>query len=252
MQRQRVIESGAASRDVLVGSSLKEGICSVGRFAMKRLMPVFFCCAMVLGFLAGYAVSPAGSLSGQAPAPNAAVPAQTPPLAGALPPGDYSRINIAPDQGEPTLFSGAALRKAHPELQARAKNGQVVANPRDLMPPLVTRTHWFTLLHRPALPTASASPNAEQHEGASDIYFIVAGTGTVTVGGSIDAKRTARPGEYQGAIKGGKPFKVAAGDILNIPPNTPHATVPDTGGLTYVLMKVNVGMYPWSLINGTP
>jgi hypothetical protein len=32
----------------------------------------------------------------------------------------------------------------------------------------------------------------------------------------------------------------------------PHATVPDSGGMTYVLMKVNVGLYPWSLINGTP
>jgi len=217
---------------------------------MKRLIPVFFCTATILGFLAGYAVSPAGLASGQAPAPGAA--GQTPPLAGALPPGDYSKINIAPDQGEPTLFSGEALRKAHPELQARAKNGQVVANPRDVMPPLVTRTHWFTLLHRPALATASATPNAEQHEGATDVYFVVAGTGTVTVGGSIDNKRTPRPGEYQGAIKGGKPFKLAAGDILNIPPNMPHATVPDAGGMTYVLMKVNVGMYPWSLINGTP
>ena len=26
----------------------------------------------------------------------------------------------------------------------------------------------------------------------------------------------------------------------------------DMGGMTYVLMKVNVGLYPWSLINGTP
>ena len=219
---------------------------------MKRLMPIFFCSATILGFLAGYAVSPAGSAAGQAPAPGGAGAAQTPPSAGALPPGDYSRINIAPDQGEPTLFSGAALKKAHAELQARAKNGQVVANPRDLMPPLVTRTHWFTLLHRPALATASATPNAEQHEGVTDVYFIVGGTGTVTVGGSIDSKRTPRPGEFQGAIKGGKPFKLQAGDILNIPPNMPHATVPDAGGMTYVLMKVNIGMYPWSLINGTP
>jgi mannose-6-phosphate isomerase-like protein (cupin superfamily) len=216
-------------------------------------MPLFFCSAVMLGFLAGYAVSPAGSAAGQAPPANAAAPGQTPPLAGALPPGDYSKMSIAPDQGEPTLFSGAALRKAHTELQARtAKTGQVVANPRELMAPLVTRTHWFTLLHRPAPATPSASPNAEQHEGATDVYFVVAGSGTVTVGGSIDAKRTSRPGEYLGPINGGKPFKLAAGDILNIPPNMPHATVPDTGGMTYVLMKVNVGQYPWSLINGTP
>jgi mannose-6-phosphate isomerase-like protein (cupin superfamily) len=220
---------------------------------MKRLMPVLFCSATILGFLAGYAVSPAGSIAGQAPPANAAGAGQTPPLAGALPPGDYSKMNIAPDQGEPMLFSAADLKKAHVELQARAaKSGQPVSNPRDLMTPLVTRTHSFILLHRPALATASASPNAEQHEGATDVYIIVSGSGTVTVGGSIDAKRVARPGEFQGAIKGGKPFKLQAGDILNIPPNMPHATVPDTGGMTYVLMKVNTGLYPWSLINGTP
>jgi mannose-6-phosphate isomerase-like protein (cupin superfamily) len=218
---------------------------------MKRLIPVCFCTATILGFLAGYAVSPAGVASGQAPAPGAAA-APTPPVAGALPPGDYSKMSIAPDGGEARLFSSADLKKTHAELQNRAKSGQVVSNPRDLMAPMINRTHSVILLHRPALATASAKPNAEQHEGASDVYIIVAGSGTVTVGGSIDAKRISRPGEFQGAISGGKPFKLQAGDVLNIPPNMPHATVPDAGGMTYMLMKVNTGLYPWSLINGTP
>jgi quercetin dioxygenase-like cupin family protein len=63
-----------------------------------------------------------------------------------------------------------------------------------------------------------------------------------------------RPGEYGGNLKGGgKQFKLKAGDLLNIPPNMSHATIPDPDeGMTYVLMKVNVGLYPWSLINGTP
>ena len=74
----------------------------------------------------------------------------------------------------------------------------------------------------------------------------------LTVGGTIDNRRTVRPGEYVGPISGGKAFKLKTGDILDIPPNMPHATVPDAGGMTYVLMKVNVGLYPWSLINGTP
>jgi quercetin dioxygenase-like cupin family protein len=48
-------------------------------------------------------------------------------------------------------------------------------------------------------------------------------------------------------------FRVKAGDLLNIPANQPHATIADgPDGMTYVLMKVNVGLYPWSLINGTP
>src|SRR5262249_14930107 len=150
-----------------------------------------------------------------------------------------------------TLFSGEAMRKAHTQLQTRSASGGATSNPRDLIKPMITRTHSFILMHRPEL-RASASPNAQQHEGVTDIYFVVAGRGTGKGGGDIPTKRISRPGEYTGGINGGKPFKLQAGDILDIPPNMPHATVPDPGGMTYVLMKVNVGLYPWSLINGTP
>ena len=218
---------------------------------MKRFIPACWLGTTMLAFFLGYAIGPVRSAAIQ----NAATQGSTqqPPAAGALPPGDYSRMQLSPDQGEPTLFAGAELRKTHPELQARAaQGGQALSNPRDLMKPMVTRTHSFILMHRPELRTAAQAPNAEQHEGATDVYFVVAGSGTVTVGGEIDNKRIGRPGEYTGPIKGGKPFKLQAGDILDIPPNMPHATVPDAGGMTYVLMKVNVGLYPWSLINGTP
>lgn len=213
---------------------------------MKRLITVAWFGTLLIAYLAGYVAGPAGSAAADQAAAGAQQ-AQTP--GGALPPGDYSKMQLAPDQGEPTLFSGAELRKAHTALQAK---GQVTANPRDLMKPLVTRTHSYILLHRPEFRNANQAPGAEQHEGATDVYFIVAGGGTVVVGGDIDNKRTSRPGEFVGPIKGGKPFKLQAGDILNIPPNMPHATMPEAGGMTYVLMKVNVGLYPWSLINGTP
>jgi mannose-6-phosphate isomerase-like protein (cupin superfamily) len=216
---------------------------------MKRLVPVAWCGTMVLMFLAGYAIGPGRPYA--AAQTTAQTAAQPPALAGALPPGDYSKMQLAPDQGEPTLFSGEEMRKAHQELQARAARG-AVSNPRDLMKPMVTRTHSFILMHRPELRTAGSAPNSEQHEGVTDVYMVVAGGGTVTVGGSIENRRTVRPGEYLGPISGGKAFKLKAGDILDIPPNMPHATVPEAGGMTYVLMKVNVGLYPWSLINGTP
>jgi mannose-6-phosphate isomerase-like protein (cupin superfamily) len=207
----------------------------------------------MLAFLMGYAIGPARSAAIQNAAGAAPTAAPSQPAAGALPPGDYSRMKLAPDQGEPTLFAAADLKKAHTELQKRAASGgQTLSNPRDLMTPMVTRTHSFILMHRPQLRTVTQSPNAEQHEGVTDIYFVVAGSGTVTVGGELETKRIGRPGEYTGPIKGGKPFKLQAGDILDIPPDMPHATVPDVGGMTYILMKVNVGLYPWSLINGTP
>ena len=213
---------------------------------MKRLMPVVWCVSLIAAYLAGYGAGPSGRAVGQAPG------GQTPPPAGALAPGDYSRIALAPDQGEPFLYSGANLKTAHTQMQSRATGGQVASNQRDLMTPRVTRTHSFVMVHRSQPQTASQAPSAEQHEGVTDIYFVVGGSGTVTVGGDIENRRIARPGEFLGPIRGGKAFTLQAGDILDIPPNMPHATVADAGGMTYVLMKVNVGLYPWSLVNGTP
>src|SRR4051794_1680742 len=207
---------------------------------MKRSMPFLWMGTIVLAFSVGYAIGPVRSSAATQAAGGTQQPAaagQPPTLAGALPPGDYSRMQAAPDQGEPTQFSGDELRKAHTELQARAaKGGQALSNPRDLMKPLVTRTHSFILMHRPELKPSAASqgPNAEWHEGATDVYFVMAGSGTVTVGGELENRRTVRPGEYTGPIKGGKAFKLKTGDILDIPPNMAHATVPDAGGMTYV------------------
>ena len=214
---------------------------------MKRLVVIVWCCTMVLAYMAGSAIGPTGSAA-QAPGGG-----QPPAPAGALPPGEYSKIALAPDQGAATHYLGANLRKAHTELQARAKSGQAGVAPREFMTPLVTRNYSYILLHRTPRPgEANQKPGAEYHEGATDIYYVVAGSGTVFVGGEIENRRISRPGEFAGQMAGGTPFKLQAGDILTIPPSTAHGTVPDPGGMTYVLQKINVGLYPWSLINGTP
>ena len=99
----------------------------------KRLIPVFWIGTTMLAFLLGYAVGPVRSTAIQSAAAPAQGANQPAPAAGALPPGDYSKMQLAPDQGEPALFSGAELRKAHAELQARAAaGGQALSNPRDL------------------------------------------------------------------------------------------------------------------------
>src|SRR5262245_28910696 len=215
---------------------------------MNRFASTALAGALVLGYLAGYATSPRSAVAGQA--------AQTAaPPAGALPPGDYSRMQLAPDQGEPIMWSADDMKKAHVQLDARSKGGPATAaNPRDLFNSHVTRTHSFIMVHRAPLATAATAPTIEIHEGATDIYYIVGGSGTVVVGGDVENRRVVRPGEYGGTLKGGgKAFKLKTGDILNIPPSMVHATIPDSPeGMTYVLMKVNVGLYPWSLINGTP
>jgi mannose-6-phosphate isomerase-like protein (cupin superfamily) len=97
--------------------------------------------------------------------------------------------------------------------------------------------------------------DAEMHAGAYDFYVITGGTGEMIVGGKIANRQNLQdkdgiiPGEYRGQpIEGGKTFKVKAGDWLLIPPDTPHQPKPDAGGFSYMIMKINVGVYPWSLV----
>ncbi len=217
---------------------------------MKQTLVAGWAVTLGIAFLIGYAASAGGvgSLLARQPASGAQAP-----LAGALPPGDYSRIEVAPGWVEPMAWFADDMVETHVELVARVARGEPGAgvSPPDLFQPFVTRTHSFIMVHRPELPEGQV-PGGEQHEGVTDVYFIVGGGGELIVGGEIPNKRVSRPGEYGGTLNGGRRIAVKTGDIVNIPPDTPHATVPGPGGMTYVLMKVNVGLYPWSLINGTP
>ena len=69
---------------------------------------------------------------------------------------------------------------------------------------------------------------------------------------SGQAAGSGQPAPLGGALPPGDYSRMLLAPVLDIPPSVPHATLPDAGGMTYVLMKVNVGLYPWSLINGTP
>jgi hypothetical protein len=43
-------------------------------------------------------------------------------------------------------------------------------------------------------------------------------------------------------------FYTLQGDTLEIPPSVPHATSTGPDGMTYVMVKINVGLYPWSIV----
>jgi mannose-6-phosphate isomerase-like protein (cupin superfamily) len=202
---------------------------------MVRWTPITLVASVLFGYLAG-----AASTSRSVAAAQQAT-ATAPPSSSAIP--------LAPNQGEPTYWSADDLKNVHAQLAARS-NGRIVSKPRDLMQLPMMRTHMFDVVHRPKLNT---TPAAEQHEGVTDLYIVLGGAGTLTVGGEIADRKMIpnRPGEYTGgAIKGGRSFRLKTGDIVDVPPNTPHASQGDEGGLTYMLIKVNVGLYPWSLVSG--
>jgi mannose-6-phosphate isomerase-like protein (cupin superfamily) len=161
-----------------------------------------------------------------------------------------AKVPLAPDQGGVVYWPGDDLKKAHATLVATAaEKNQIAPSSTGLVTLPVTRTHLFNFVCR--YPVASPRPFAEFHEGCSDVYFIIGGSAALTIGGEVEGPRqnATMPGEFQGTgVKGGRTYNVKAGDILNIPPSTPHMTSPGPGGVSYMLVKVNAGLYPWSLI----
>jgi mannose-6-phosphate isomerase-like protein (cupin superfamily) len=63
----------------------------------------------------------------------------------------------------------------------------------------------------------------EVHEKTTDILFVVDGEALYVTGGKmIDGKQT-RPGEWLGTgIEGGTEHHLKKGDVIVVPPNTPH------------------------------
>ncbi|HEV2387898.1 MAG TPA: hypothetical protein VGS20_11650 [Candidatus Acidoferrales bacterium] len=121
-----------------------------------------------------------------------------------------------------------------------------------------TRFYWD--LPRPSNLTGTVShyDDAEQHEGVSDFYVIIGGSGKILVDGVIANRQYRRasgpdslllPGEFVGQpVENATVYTVKPGDWLNIPPNTPHWQQPDpNAGMSYLLLKINIGLYPGSL-----
>jgi len=84
------------------------------------------------------------------------------------------------------------------------------------------------------------SGEAELHEEFNDISVVQSGSGTLVVGGTIVNGRTTAPGEIRGpSIQGGEKRKLGPGDIVHVPPRTPHQVLLDPGQkLTYVVIKI--------------
>lgn len=71
---------------------------------------------------------------------------------------------------------------------------------------------------------------AEMHAHSSDLITITDGEATIVTGGTIPDSTLESPGETRGVtIVGGHEQKVAKGDVLYIPQNTPHQIMVEPG-----------------------
>ena len=73
--------------------------------------------------------------------------------------------------------------------------------------------------HDKSRPTAQA----ELHDASDDVYYVLEGKATLTLGGRLDAPREVEPGEWRSArILGGQTFEISKGDLIVVPRGTPH------------------------------
>jgi len=81
---------------------------------------------------------------------------------------------------------------------------------------------------------------AELHETDADIFVVQSGEGTLVTGGTIVDPKTTQPHEVRGSgITGGQEMKIAAGDVVTIPPKTPHLVKLAPGKeIVYMAVKI--------------
>ena len=84
---------------------------------------------------------------------------------------------------------------------------------------------------------AGASASGELHDDKTQIYMILAGSGTIQLGGRPDVDNSAGPGEHRGGpLVGTSSHHVKEGDVISIPPMTWHASYADPGQTMNYLM----------------
>lgn len=88
------------------------------------------------------------------------------------------------------------------------------------------------VVHR-ARTQGQQTPNSIEHSQITEVYHFISGNATLVTGGTMEhpkasapdsqvVKVLAGPGRDGGAIRNGVSRKVGAGDVVVIPPNTPH------------------------------
>ena len=86
---------------------------------------------------------------------------------------------------------------------------------------------------------ASVNSPPTVHEHEAELFLVVDGAGTMTTGGKLrDEKRTNAANLSGSAIDGGSPRRVAKGDYVLVPENTPHGFSEIEG--TLVLMSLHL------------
>ena len=88
-----------------------------------------------------------------------------------------------------------------------------------------------------------AASEAEVHDASDDVYYVLEGSATLTLGGKLHAPHETEPGEWRAArIAGGRTFEIRKGDLVVVPRGTPHAR--STAGKDFSMILIKVWAVP--------
>ena len=147
-------------------------------------------------------------------------------LSGAVVAGDQAQQAAPATRGTPATYLSNA------ELTAAIKKAAAGTTNMVSTPVKNTDQYRINIVHR------SQAAGAIAHAVGTELHHIVDGSGTLVTGGTI-----VRPtGGAAGAatIQGGETRRVAKGDVILIPENTPHWYSQVDGSITYLEVRFNV------------
>src|SRR2546426_1950302 len=80
---------------------------------------------------------------------------------------------------------------------------------------------------------------AELHDASDDVYYVLDGSATLTLGGKLDAPKETDPGEWRSPrIIDGKTLEIKKGDLIVVPRGTPHQRSTENKDFMMILIKI--------------
>ena len=127
---------------------------------------------------------------------------------------------MAPPAAMKLLATSADVQALIAKAKADRKDGQIQVSEEILqLAPYRVSLEYRALANLPAI-----------HEKDNELFYILEGSGTLTVGGTlVDSKRTNPTNLSGSAIQGGTEIRLSKGDFYIVPQNTPHMMAPIGG-----------------------
>jgi mannose-6-phosphate isomerase-like protein (cupin superfamily) len=84
-----------------------------------------------------------------------------------------------------------------------------------------------------------AAIEAEVHDASDDVYYVLEGAATLTLGGRLEVPRETERGEWRAPrISGGRTVEIRKGDLVVVPRGTPHMRSTVGKDFSMILIKI--------------